>query len=214
MDLNEIDDTNSEINNFKSDWRRHQVLECMIKGASTYETADLLRIAPSTCARDRKYLTEIAHKSMDRNTTSASAASSAEEGGSSAEAAAASAGAAAAAAASGANEEEAAAAASSGAEGIDEAPGAAPLVEPGDGGADGPIECPEGTVFSIKAGECVSEGPQQVVPQEQQEEEAQPIECPEGTVFSIKAGECVSEGPQQVVPQEQQEKMISVRKDL
>jgi hypothetical protein len=54
-----------------------------------------------------------------------------------------------------------------------------------------PIECPEGTVFSIKAGECVSEGPQQIVPQEQQEDGPQPIECPEG--LEATGGICVQE---------------------
>ena len=63
----------------------------------------------------------------------------------------------------------------------------------------------KGTEFSIKTGECVSEGPQQIVPQEEAE---QPVQCPEGTEFSIKTGECVSEGPQQIVPQEEAEQPV------
>jgi hypothetical protein len=88
-------------------------------------------------------------------------------------------------------------------------------------------------VFSIKTGGCVSEGPQQIEPQEELEGDDQPVQCPEGTVFvpgagcrqppvapgdeadqeptqcpegtvfSIKTGGCVSEGPQQIEPQEE-----------
>ena len=69
----------------------------------------------------------------------------------------------------------------SAAEAADEPPDVVSL-EPGD---NLPAQCPEGTVFSIKAGECVSEGPQQMVPQDEAE---QPVQCPEGLVFIPGAG--------------------------
>ena len=75
------------------------------------------------------------------------------------------------------------------------------------GRTEQPTQCPEGLVFSIKAGECVSEGPQQIVPQEETE---QPTQCPEGAVFNPEIDACsfpllpADEEDQQGEPQAEQ----------